>query len=100
LDLKSQDDPRIEILLQNPAEVKMAMNMTAILTKALSFSIGKDTPKLAAKPASSSTPSTVRRDERGPARLEAEKPASFRQVRNFRACYEFLFNNKFNDILC
>ena len=37
LDLKSPDDPRVKILLQDQDEIEMAINMTAVLTKALMF---------------------------------------------------------------
>ena len=35
LDLQSPDDPRVKILLQGQEEIEMAINMTAVLTKAL-----------------------------------------------------------------
>jgi hypothetical protein len=39
LDLESVDDHRVKKLLHNKSEIKMAMKMTAILTKALTFSM-------------------------------------------------------------
>ncbi len=47
LDLESPDDSRVKILLQGQDEVEMAINMTAVLTKALMYT----TQAMSKKPA-------------------------------------------------